>query len=142
MAAEAGGAVKAFVVRLDRRSGSFTGLTEAMAGKGVNLTAINAVPGPRLSFVAFLADQEDGAREALAQAGYEAREYDVIEMALANEPGALARAARALEAAGTPIEMLLTLRATRGHVVDLIAVSDPAQAELILRGLPADGVLE
>jgi hypothetical protein len=132
--------MKAFLVRLDARSGSLARLSEAMAGKGVNVVAVSAMPGDRQT-VGFVADPEDAARQALRQAGIRAREFDVIQLALANEPGALARVAAALEGAGTPIQLLLTLRASRGRALDVIAVADPARAEMVLRGLPEDSVL-
>jgi hypothetical protein len=132
--------MKAFLVRLDARAGSLARITEAVAGKGANLVAVGVLPGERQA-VCFVADPEDAARQALRQAGIRAREFDVIQLALANEPGALARVARALEGAGIPIQMLLTLRASRGRALDVIAVADAARAELVLRGLPEDSVL-
>ena len=128
--------MKAFMVELDGPE-VLVRITEAIAGKGANLTAVSILPGPP-ACLGFIAEPEDAARDALATIGVRAREHEVIPMSIANEPGALARAARALDAAGAPIELLLTLRATRGHVVDMIAVTDPAKAHLVIRGLPAD----
>ncbi len=134
--------MKAFVVRLDERTGSLGRVTEAIAGKGVNLIAISLMQDGPDSLLVFVPDREDAAREALRPLSASVREHDVIELQMANEPGALATVARALEDAGTPIELLLTLRATRGSAVDVIVVSDPARARLIIRGQSEGGLLD
>lgn len=133
--------VKAFIVALGDAPGAIVELSEAIAGKGANLTAVSILPGQPGSF-GFIVDDEASARQALTAVGLTATEFDVIPMTIPNEPGALARAARELEMAGTPIKLLLTLRATRGRVVDMIAVPDPAKARLVVRGLPDDGLID
>jgi hypothetical protein len=133
--------VKAFVVTLGDDRDVFLELTDALAGKGVNLTAVAMVPGrpPRLGFTV---DREPAAREALRQVRVKAVEYELIELRLPNTPGSLARAARELADAGNPILLLLTLRASRGRTTEVIAVADPEKGRLMLRGVTEDGLLD
>jgi hypothetical protein len=133
--------VKAFVVALATDQDGFLALADALAGKGANLTAVSLLPGdpPRLGFTV---DLEDAARRALRGLGVPVAEYEVIELSLANTPGSLALAAHALADAGVPIELLLTLRASRGRTTDLIAVADVEVARLVVRGLSEDVLLD
>jgi hypothetical protein len=135
------GSVKAFLVALDGEHGTFLDLADALAGKGVNLTAVSLLPGDP-SRAGFTVDNEDAARSALRTAGITARELDVIELPLANAPGALAMAAHALADAGVPIELVLTERVSRGRAVDRIAVADVEQGRLVVQGLSEDGLLD
>jgi hypothetical protein len=133
--------MRAFLVALGPDEQTFLQVTDALAGKGVNLTAVAMLPGdpPQMGFTV---DLEDAARLALRQAGVEADEYDVIDLHVANAPGTLALAAHALADAGVPIRLLLTVRATRGRATDVVAVDDAQRGRLILRGLSDDGLLD
>ncbi len=133
--------MKAFTVRLDDRTGSLVHITEALAGKGANLVAVGLIDAED-GVLVFVPDREEVAREALRPITASVTEHDVVELQMANEPGALARIARALDEAGTPIRLLLTLRATRGSAVDVIAVDDPDRAQMIIRGLSEGGLLD
>jgi hypothetical protein len=127
----------AFVVLLDQDAATLVRLTEALAAKGVNITAFSLVPGTPAATIGFAVDKEEVARDALERAGIAAQEFATVQFALANDPGSLARVARALETAGVLIRLTLTLRASRGRAVDIVAVDDAERAVLVLRGLPA-----
>jgi hypothetical protein len=112
-----------------------------LAAKGANLTSVSLLPGdpPRIGFTV---DLEDAARRALRGLRVPVAEYEVIEMSLANTPGSLALAAHALADAGIPIQLLLTVRASRGRATDVIAVADVEAARLVVRGLSEDVLLD
>ena len=133
--------MKAFVVTLGKDQDALLALTDALAGKGANLTSVSLLPGdpPRLGFTV---DLEDAARRALRGLGVPVAEYEVIELSLANTPGSLALAAHALADAGIPIQLLLTVRASRGRATDVIAVADAEAARLVVRGLSEDVLLD
>jgi len=133
--------VKAFVVTLGKDQDALLALTDALAGKGANLTSVSLLPGdpPRLGFTV---DLEDAARRALGRLRVPVAEYEVIELSLANTPGSLALAAHALADAGVPIQLLLTVRASRGRATDVIAVDDAEAARLVVRGLSEDVLLD
>ena len=116
-------------------------LADALAGKGANLTALSLLPGdpPRLGFTV---DDEDAARRALDARGVRAQAYPVVERSLENTPGSFALAAHALADAGSPIQLLLTLRASRGQTTDVIAVGNVEAARLVLQGLAGDVLLD
>ena len=133
--------MKAFVVTLGTEQHALLALTDALAAKGANLTAVSLLPGdpPRLGFTV---DLEDAARRVLRGLGVPVAEYEVIELSLANTPGSLALAAHALADAGIPIQLLLTVRASRGRATDVIAVADVEAARLVVRGLSEDVLLD
>ena len=133
--------MKAFLVALGKDQDALLALTDALAAKGANLTAVSLLPGdpPRLGFTV---DLEDAARRALRGLGVPVAEYEVTELSLANTPGSLALAAHALADAGVPIELLLTVRASRGRATDVIAVADVEAARLVVRGLSEDVLLD
>jgi len=133
--------MKAFVISLEGDGDAFPGLTAALAGKGANVIAVSLLPGdpPRLGFAV---NDEDAARRSLREAHLTAEEYELIELSLANAPGALAVAARELADAGAPIQLLLTLHASSGRTIDMIGVADLSVARLVVRGLSEDGLID
>jgi hypothetical protein len=62
-----------------------------MGTAGVNITAIAGLTREGAGLVGFLTSDEAGARGALRTAGIEAKEVEVIRVALADEPGALVK---------------------------------------------------
>ncbi len=133
--------MQAFVIVLGTEPDALLEVADALAGKGANLTALSLLPGdpPRIGFTV---DAEDAARRALGALGVLAQEYPVLELSLENTPGSFALAAHALADAGSPIQLLLTLRASRGQTTDVIAVTDAGAARLVLRGLAGDVLVD
>jgi hypothetical protein len=65
-------------------------------------------------------------------AGIEALELEVVRVALADEPGALAKAARKLATAGVNVELILSTGVAHGKGAGVLAVSDARKARTLL----------
>jgi hypothetical protein len=130
--------MKAFVVATEDRPGELARIGEAMGTAGVNVTALAGLTGEGTGLIGFLVSDEAGARGALRAAGIEAKEVEAIKIALADEPGALAKAARKLATAGVNIELILSTGISHGKGGLVLAVSDPRRARNLLGDLVVD----
>src|SRR5688572_3239538 len=93
--------MSAFTVEFENRSGELARLCEAMAARGVNIVVCGAAHGDT-GTVAFIADDERGARAALEDADIEYDERPALTIRMENVPGAGAKAFRKLaDAAST-----------------------------------------
>jgi hypothetical protein len=127
--------MKAFVITTEDRPGELARISEAMGKAGVNMTAIAGLTGEGAGMVGILASDEAGARGALRAAGIEARELEAIRIALADEPGALAKAARKLAAPGINVEFILSTGMSHGKAGVVLAVNDARKARSLLGDL-------
>jgi len=130
--------MKAFVVATEDQPGELARISEAMGTAGVNITALAGLTGEGAGMIGFLVGDEAGARGALRVAGIEAKEVEVTRIALADEPGALAKAARKLATARVNIELILTTGISHGKAGVVLAVSDPRKARTLLGDLVVD----
>jgi hypothetical protein len=127
--------MKAFVIATEDRPGELARISEAMGKAGVNMTAIAGLTGEGAGMIGILASDEAGARGALRAAGIEAQELDAIRIALADEPGALAKAARKLATPGINVSFILSMGISHGKAVVVLAVNDARKAAALLGDL-------
>lgn len=121
-----------FVLDLRHRPGELVKVAEALAHKGINITAFSGVTCSGSGTIAMLTNDEAGARRALADAGYHARELEVVTTTLEHSPGTLAAAARKLADAGINIEAALPTVMSGGNVTLAFATDQPARARTVL----------
>lgn len=129
-----------FIVDLKHQPGELAKATEAIAHKGINITAFSGVTCGDSGQIALLTNDEVGARRALSEAGYRAREIEVVSATLANTPGSLAETARKLAKAGINIEVALPTSMSDGKVTLAFATDQPAKARGILGAAEPMGV--
>jgi hypothetical protein len=130
--------MKVFVVSTQDRPGELARLGEELGKAGVNIAALAGLTGEGTGLIGFVAADEAGARGALRAAGIEAREYEAIKVALADEPGALGKAARKLASAGINVEMALSTGTSHGKGGVVLAVSDVRRASSLLSDVLAE----
>lgn len=121
-----------FIVDLKHQPGELAKATEALAQKGINITAFSGITCGDSGTIALLTNDEAGARRALAEAGYRARELEVISTTIGHTPGTLAATAKKLADAGINIEVALPTSMSDGKVTLAFAVDQPAKAREIL----------
>jgi hypothetical protein len=131
--------MKAFVVATEDQPGELARLAEAMGTAGVNIIALAGLTREGAGLVGFVVGDEAGARGALRAAGIEAKEVDVVRVALADEPGALGKAARKLAAGGINLELVLSTGLAHGKSGLVLAVSDARKATALLGDLVVEG---
>lgn len=99
--------MKAFVIELENRPGELARVTEAIAERGINITAVAGGTAGQKGAIGLMTNDEPGTKSALETAGIAAKAIEVIGINLAHQPGTLAAAARRLANAGVNIELLL-----------------------------------
>jgi hypothetical protein len=129
-----------FIVDLKHKPGELAKATEAIAQKGINITAFSGVTCGGSGSVALLTNDEVGTRRALTDAGYRPREMEVVTTTIEHAPGTLAAAARKLADAGINIEVALPTAMSGGNVTLAFATDQPAKARTILGAAEPVGV--
>ncbi len=124
--------MNAFIVDLENRPGSLAAVTEAIASKGINITAFSGATCGGGGTVALVTNDEAGTRAALAAGGWRCREVELVAAALEHQPGSLAVAARRLADAGVNIEAALPTGMSGDRVTVAFATSDAAKARQAL----------
>ena len=103
----------AFIVEVDNRPGEGARVTEALAGRGVNVILCAAGAGGKAA-IGLIVDDEAAARRALADAGITAREVETVTTRLDDRPGQSAELCRLMADAGVNIELLLPVELRPG----------------------------
>jgi hypothetical protein len=124
--------MNAFIIELENRPGVLADITEAIAQKGINITAIAAATATDMGSVALLTNDEAGTRGALQGTGANFREVALVSSAIEDRPGSLAQAARRLADAGVNIEALFATGSEGGKVTIAFAVNDAEAARTAL----------
>jgi hypothetical protein len=105
----------------------------ALAAKKVNLRAVNAWVEEDQGVIRMVVDKVGPAKRALAARGWDVEESDVVELELADKPGALADAAAALGEAGVNIEHVFVGVGGARKATVFLGVSDIRAAVKALR---------
>jgi len=111
-----------FIVDLKHQPGELAKATEAIAQKGIDITAFSGVTCGGSGTIALLTSDDAGTRRALTDAGYHPREVEVVTTTIPNTPGSLAATARKLANAGVNVEVALPTSMAEGKVT----LADPA----------------
>jgi hypothetical protein len=132
--------MKAFVVELDNRPGELARLADALAERGINITAIGAVAAGTTAGLGLTTNDDASTRTALDGAGIIYRELDLVAASLEDKPGTLADAARRLADAGVNIELLLDTGRSGNRIDMAIGVDNVAAARQALGDLARVGI--
>jgi hypothetical protein len=124
--------MNAFVVELPNQPGSLAMIAEAVAERGINITAFAGATSGELGTVSFTTDDESGTRNALGEKGWVYREVPIVRASLDHRPGTLATAARRLADAGINIETVFVSGMEGGKVVVAFGVDTPEAAQRAL----------
>lgn len=124
--------MRAFIVELENSPGELVRVTSTLAAAGVSIRSVAGLAFDEMGAVAIVPDDEDAARGALEEAGLGADEQELIEVSIADAPGALDAVARRLAAADVNVGLLLPLAAVGATVVVGLAVDDEDAARRAL----------
>jgi len=125
----------AFIVECLNKPGELARVTEAVAAKGINLTASSTLAWGEKGAIGLLTNDEPGTRTALEQAGLAYREVEVVSFDLPDQPGTLADASRRLATAGVNIEFLVSTGRSAGRITLAAAVDNVPAAQQALGDL-------
>lgn len=124
--------MNAFIVELPNQPGSLAMLAEAVAEKGINITAVVGATSGELGTVSFTTDDESATRNALGEKGWVYREVPLVRASLEHRPGTLAAAARKLADAGVNIELMFVSGMDGDKVEVSFGVDTPEAAQRAL----------
>ena len=124
--------MNAFIVELPNRPGSLAMIAEAVAERGINITAFAGATSGELGSVSFLTDDESGTRNALGEKGWVYREVPIVQASREHRPGTLAAAARKLADAGVNIETTFVTGMDGDKVQIAFGVDTPEAAQRAL----------
>ncbi|MGH2455041.1 MAG: hypothetical protein ACRDHD_02095 [Candidatus Limnocylindria bacterium] len=129
--------MQAFIVEGTNQAGELARQADAIAARGINIEAFSIAYGERGGTV-FLAQDEDGVRAALTDAGFRYQEVPILTISLEDQPGMVASAAKRLADAGVNIELFLPVdfgsgrKATVAIGVDKIADARRALSDQLI----------
>ena len=132
--------IKQISLFMENSTGRLAGATDLLAEAKINLRAISIADTTEFGILRLIADQPEKAVKLLKEAGFAARETDVIAVEIADEPGSLARIMALFRDEGVGIEYLyasLEHRAGKAVIVMKVDNSVAALALLEKHGLSA-----
>ncbi len=124
---------KELKLRVPDRPGMLGEIAAALGEKKVNLRAVNAWVEGTEGVVRLVAEQHAAAKKALQARGLQAEEREVLEIELADKPGALGEAAAKLGKAGINITHVFLGTGAARKATLFLGVSDVAAAMKALR---------
>lgn len=123
---------KALVIRVEDRPGMLGEVASALGAKGVNLRAVHGNNEGGQGIVRLVVDRLAAAKKVLAAHGWEPDEEEILEIELADRPGALGEVAKLLGDARVNIRYVFVGTGGR-KATAFLAVSDMKAALGALR---------
>jgi len=119
---------------MENRPGMLAQVADALGAKKVNIRAFMATAIDGRGFLRLVVDKPAVAKKVFAAHGWKTAADDVVEVTVADRPGALARVAERLGQAGVNIDYAYLGTASRAGKVNLyLAVGDARAALRALR---------
>ena len=125
--------IKQISLFMENSTGRLAGATDLLAEAKINLRAISIADTTEFGILRLIAYQPEKAVKLLKEAGFAARETDVIAVEIADEPGSLARIMALFRDEGVGIEYLYaSLEHRAGKAVIVMKVDNTAAALALL----------
>ena len=125
--------IKQISLFMENSTGRLAGATDLLAEAKINLRAISIADTTEFGILRLIADQPEKAVKLLKEAGFAARETDVIAVEVADEPGSLARIMALFRDEGVGIEYLYaSLEHRAGKAVIVMKVDNTVAALALL----------
>ncbi len=120
-----------FTVELENRPGRLAHLGSVLGEAGINIDAIHGMSREQNSFIQFVPDHPDGAKEALDRAGIKYTQREVLVVNVLDQPGMLGDVALVMADAGINIDSVYVM--TSGVVI--LGVDDLDGAKQVAAGM-------
>jgi hypothetical protein len=127
--------VNTFIVDLKNKPGELAKVTEAIAQKGIDITAFSGSTCGDSGSLALVTNDEAGTGRALSEGQWKFHAIELVETSLANRPGSLAEVTRRLANAGVNIEAAFPTGMSGSNVQVAFATDNPAKAKQALAEL-------
>jgi hypothetical protein len=124
--------IKQISIFMENTTGRLADVTALLAKAGINLRAISIADTTDFGILRMVADQPDAAVKLLKDAGFTARETDVIGVEVPDQPGELARIMSLFRDDGVGIEYLYASLEHRKNKAVIVIKVDDIQAGLAM----------
>jgi hypothetical protein len=120
-------------VFLDNRPGVLADLTEYLGAKGINIRALSVAESRDFGVIRMIVPDPSHVAELLAKKGYNIQKVEVLAVRVADEPGGLGKALRALADEDLNVDYLYTfLDKMGGQAVVILRVDNLDFAKAVL----------
>ena len=136
-------AVKQISVYLENKQGTISDITDLLAGKEIDLRSLCIADTKTFGILRIIADDIDGAVEAIKEAGHTFNVREVVCFTVPDEAGGLAKVLRILDDGGVNIEYMYAVIANKADKARIIVrVDDNAKTEELLSGAGIEVISE
>ena len=118
-----------FIVDLKNQPSELAKVAEAIAQKGIDITAFSASTCGDRGTLAVTTDNDVATQRALTEGQWKFRTVELVETSLANRPGSLAAIARTLAKAGVNVEAAFPVGMAGVNTHVAFATDNPARAK-------------
>jgi hypothetical protein len=131
--------VRAFIIKLENRTGALADLGEALGERGINISGIAGTTFDGDGSIALITNDDAGARSVLEDRDLTYRDVEIVSAGLEDKPGTLGAAARRLADRGVNIELIMPTGMQGSRITVAFGVDDAAGAREALGELAATG---
>ncbi|RKX69343.1 MAG: amino acid-binding protein [Spirochaetes bacterium] len=121
-------------VFMENKNGRLAEITRLLAAKNISLRAVTIADTADFGILRLIVNEPDRTRDVLLEAGFTARETDVLAVAMDDKPGALAEVMELFEKNNVNIEYLYSILAGKGGKADIVfRVEDLERGQALLK---------
>ncbi len=121
-------------VFMENKNGRLAEITKLLASKKISLRAVTIADTADFGILRLIVKEPDRTRDVLLEAGFTARETDVLAVAMEDKPGALADVMELFEKNNVNIEYLYSILAGKGDKADIVfRVEDLERGQILLK---------
>ncbi|MCK5735330.1 MAG: ACT domain-containing protein [Spirochaetaceae bacterium] len=121
-------------VFMENKNGRLAEITRLLASKNISLRAVTIADTADFGILRLIVKDPDLTRDVLLEAGFTARETDVLAVAMDDKPGALAEVMELFEKNNVNIEYLYSILAGKGDKADIVfRVEDLERGQTLLK---------
>ena len=121
-------------VFMENKNGRLAEITKLLASKNISLRAVTIADTADFGILRLIVKEPDRTRDVLLEAGFTARETDVLAVAMEDKPGALAEVMELFEKNNVNIEYLYSILAGKGDKADIVfRVEDLERGQTLLK---------
>jgi hypothetical protein len=117
-----------FLVDLKNEPGALASVAEAIAEKGIDITAFSGATCGDSGSIALITNDEAGTKRVLADRKFTYQSVEWVTTSIENKPGSLAMVARRLADAGVNIAAAMPTGMSGGNVTIAFATDNPVKA--------------
>jgi len=121
-------------VFMENKNGRLAEITKLLASKKISLRAVTIADTADFGILRLIVKEPDRTRDVLLEAGFTARETEVLAVAMDDTPGALAEVMELFEKNNVNIEYLYSILAGKGEKADIVfRVEDLERGQALLK---------